>query len=245
MLALSISAPFATCRSFTAGWYRPSATFISPSMAYGLLLNFAGIEMRLLEHEEGHAGKVPASLHRSGLPKMRLALGVPSSLGKQVQRDDPEAFPHVQTLYQQLHNYPVGSSGQSRADDCKGGKYNITPVRREFLSRLRAVIVVDAEEMLLEQFRFGIENGGERYGLPFLGDNNFLLEKASSLEKLPPCYWYERVDDDSSELRPRTTRLTVWIDRVNSAGTASSLYSPTSTALNEVPPAAWTSIVPG
>ena len=33
-----------SCRTFTAGWYRPTATFLTPSAAYGLLLNLAGIE---------------------------------------------------------------------------------------------------------------------------------------------------------------------------------------------------------
>ena len=31
MLALYIEAPFAVCRTFTAGWYRPTATFLTPS----------------------------------------------------------------------------------------------------------------------------------------------------------------------------------------------------------------------
>ncbi len=54
MLALYIEAPFAACRTFTAGWYRPSATFLTPSAAYGLLLNLAGIETRLPEQDERH-----------------------------------------------------------------------------------------------------------------------------------------------------------------------------------------------
>jgi CRISPR-associated protein Cas5t len=41
-----MEAPFAAFRTFTAGSYRPTAEFITPSAAYGLLLNVAGIEMR-------------------------------------------------------------------------------------------------------------------------------------------------------------------------------------------------------
>lgn len=84
------------CRTFTAGWYRPTATFLTPSAAYGLLLNIAGIESRLCEENEAHDGKTPASLTRPGL---------------------------------QRHNYPVGTSGEERAESAKGNKYNITPVR--------------------------------------------------------------------------------------------------------------------
>ena len=72
MLCLYLQAPFAACRTFTAGWYRPTATFLTPSAAYGLLLNIAGIESRLYEHDPSHDGSAPATLTRSGLPAARL-----------------------------------------------------------------------------------------------------------------------------------------------------------------------------
>ena len=31
MITLYVEAPFAACRTFTAGWYRPTATFLTPS----------------------------------------------------------------------------------------------------------------------------------------------------------------------------------------------------------------------
>src|SRR5688572_18094749 len=105
MLCLYLQAPFATCRTFTAGWYRPTATFLTPSAAYGLVLNIAAVETRLREEDAAHDGG-PASLTRSGLPRLRLALGAPAG------GHDP--FPRVQTVYQQLHNYPVGTSGSER-----------------------------------------------------------------------------------------------------------------------------------
>src|SRR5205823_1961660 len=107
MLCLFLEAPFAACRTFTAGWYRPTATFLTPSAAYGLILNLAGIDSRLREGDDGHDGKTPASLTRPGLPPMKLAIGAPSTPGKERVEDDPDAFPRVQTVYQQLHNYPV------------------------------------------------------------------------------------------------------------------------------------------
>src|SRR6476619_1427969 len=99
MLRLYLEAPFAVCRTFTAGWYRPTATFLTPSAAYGLLLNVAGIESRLREEDEAHDGKTPASLVRRGLPGCRVALGRPA---------DARA-PSVATVFQQLHNYPVST----------------------------------------------------------------------------------------------------------------------------------------
>src|SRR3954469_23984515 len=101
MLCLYVQAPFAACRTFTAGWYRPTATFLTPSAAYGLVLNVAGIETRLREEDERHDGKTPASTTRPGLPSVKLAIGAPA---------DSDPFPRVQSVYQQLHNYPVGAS---------------------------------------------------------------------------------------------------------------------------------------
>src|SRR4051812_39178914 len=103
MLRLELEAPFAVCRTFTAGWYRPTATFLTPSAVYGLVLNVAGIDSRLREEGPRHDGKVPASLTAPGLPAVRLALGVRAG---DHATDDP--YPRVQTIYQQLHNYPVG-----------------------------------------------------------------------------------------------------------------------------------------
>src|SRR5690554_3863326 len=118
MLCLYLEAPFAVARTFTAGWYRPSATFLTPSAAYGLLLNVAGVESRLREEEEGHDGRTPASLVRPGLPALRLALGVPALPGKSFQ----EQAPRVQTIYQQLHNYPVGRDAGIPEEMAKGNK---------------------------------------------------------------------------------------------------------------------------
>ncbi len=241
MLAVYIEAPFAVCRTFTAGWYRPTATFLTPTAAYGLLLNVAGYESRLTENDPAYPEKsgVPASLTRLGLPACRLAVGMPA--------DGEADFPKVQTLYQQLHNYPVGSSGAERAASTFGNKYNITPVRRELLVNLRAVVCVDGHAELEDRVRRGLNgewNAG-RYGLPFLGDNNFLPDRLEVRADCPPCRWYEQVTahgDDGP--RPRTTRLTTWIDRADLSQTKSALYAPGPEATAEPPPEAWTAIDP-
>src|SRR2546421_12295017 len=123
MLCLYLEAPFGACRTFTAGWYRPTATFLTPSAAYGLALNVAGIESRLPEEDPTHDGSAPATLTRLGLPPVRLALGALATEGH-------APFPSVQTVYQQLHNYPAGTSGSEPAQAARGNKYNTTPVRR-------------------------------------------------------------------------------------------------------------------
>ncbi|HEY2910163.1 MAG TPA: type I-MYXAN CRISPR-associated protein Cas5/Cmx5/DevS [Gemmataceae bacterium] len=236
MLALSIMAPFAVCRSFTAGWYRPTATFLTPSAAYGLLLNLAGIETRLREEDEAHPGGAPATLTRPGLPSVKIAIGKPA---------DAE-YPRVATMFQQLHNYPVGAGGSERAATTFGNKYNISPVRRELLVDLQAVIVLDDNGELESAVRLGLSGQATpgRYGLPFVGDNSFLPDRIEPMDVVPPACWFERVTATAEELRPRTTRLTVWIDRADMSKTRSDLYAPVEKPMSEIPPDAWTEIKP-
>lgn len=243
MLYLYLEAPFAACRTFTAGWYRPTATFLTPSAAYGLLLNIAGIESRLREGEEGHDGKTPATYMQRGLPSCRLALGA---------ADD--VYPRLQSVYQQLHTYPVGATGKARADDCKGNKYNITPVRREFFSDLRAVIALDGNPDLEDRVHRGLCNefSADRYGIPFLGDNAFLLDRFEEVVAWPhrginAINWYEKLGPDTTWARPRATRLTCFIDRADLSKTQSALFAPiVEAAPCELPPpaAAWVEIQP-
>jgi CRISPR-associated protein Cas5t len=250
MLFLYVQAPFAACRTFTAGWYRPTATFLTPSAAYGLVLNIAGMETRLREEDPRHDGRAPASLMRPGLPEVRIALGAPTrDLSGNGDNELPEnkRYPLVHTVFQQLHNYPVGTSGQERAESTRGNKYNITPVRREYLSDLRAVVAIDSDAGLEDRIRRGLrgEYNAERYGLPFLGDNAFLLDRLEELPAAPQAHWYERVTDASGEgPRPRTTRLTILSDRAELSRTTSALFAPTLLATSAIPELAWTEVRP-
>jgi CRISPR-associated protein Cas5t len=251
MFALYVEAPFAVFRTFTAGWYRPTAAFLTPSAAYGLLLNVAGIESRLREGEARHDGKTPATLTQTGLPTVQLAVGVPEFSfrgGRAVFCDTETLFPRVQTMFQQLHNYPVGTSGAGRAESTKGNKYNITPVRREYLSGLRAVIALRGNDELADRVRRGLagEFNSGRYGIPFLGDNAFLLDRLEELRQPGPVRWFERITSEAGTgIRERTTRLTLLIDRADLSRTTSALFAPQSHAIvGEPPPLAWNSINP-
>jgi CRISPR-associated protein Cas5t len=248
MLIIYVEAPFAACRTFTAGWYRPTATFLAPSTAYGLLLNIAGINSRLREEDVAHDGRCPATYMRTGLPSVRIALGAAVNryiCGSWQPLSEEDAFPRVQAIYQQLHNYPVGASGQERADSAFGTKYNIAPVRRELLVNLRAMICADGNPQLEDSFRAGLarEPTSRRYGLPFLGDNSFLPDRILALDNAMPAFWYERLAE-IQKVRVRTTRLTCWIDRADLSRTHSALYAPTANATADIPSQAWTDLVP-
>jgi CRISPR-associated protein Cas5t len=230
MLCLEIKAPFATFRHFTAGSFRPTAGFITPSAAYGLLLNLAGVEMRQDD------GKSPMTLIKTGLPKFRIALGSPDDgRGK-------AAIPNRQTIYQQLHNYPVGESAKERAESTKGNKYNIVPVRRALLSDVRAFIAIDSDKSFIAQIEAGLSGEtSRRYGLPFLGDNSFMPDIIRSISN-PTAFWWTRVRE--GELGDNVSRLTISIDRAEMTKTRSDLFAPGDVAksANDIPAAAWVDV---
>lgn len=226
MLWLYIQAPFAAFRTFTAGSFRPTAPTVTPSAAYGLLLNLAGIEMR---HDDG---KSPMTLIAEGLPKAEIAIG---SLVKTVQHN----------LFQQLHNYPAGNTGAEHAPACKGNKYNITPVRRAFLSNLRVCLGVRGNESLERQILNGLEGGGPtRYGLPFLGDSNFLPDRIDVLEFPRLARWWVPIYDTDSQdgITLDAARLTVTIDRQDLSRTKNPLFQTAQEMTNEVPASAWVKV---
>lgn len=233
MLWLRLRAPFAAFRPFTAGWYRPTAGFLTPSAAYGLALNLAGVETR---RDDGLSAMTVTAF---GLPPARVAVG----------SDPGRPLPAVQTLFQQLHNYPVGASGKDRKGDARGNKYNITPVRREFLSDVHAVLALDFDRNpeVEDQIRTGLAGGpppsGRRYGLPFLGDNAFLLDRIEVCDGPAPAHWYCRLVDEEGAV-PNSTRLTYWVDRQDMSKTLSALYAPREQASDQVPDSAWTRIEP-
>lgn len=222
-LWLRIRAPFAAFRGFQAGVYRATAPVMPPSTALGLLLNFAGIEMR--DSKPG-----VTTLIRSDLPCLKIAIGVL-----------PEAKSEICSLYQQLHSYPVGASGKELKARTHGAKYWIVPVRRELLVGLDMVLGVQAENELLEQIKKGLrgELNKPRYGLPFAGDNNFLFDCVDVLDKPLPTLWYAQMQPDD-EPRRNSYRLTVGIDRADNSKTTSFLYAPIEEPTTEPPPTAWT-----
>lgn len=224
MLCLYVQAPFAVFRTFTAGSFRPTAEFITPSAAYGLLLNVAGIEMRAED------GDRPMTTIRQGLPKVRLALGA-------------LAMPLMHTSYQQLHNYPVGSFNKEKAERAKGSKYNIVPARRAFLSDIRGYICTDGNEEMEHLVRKGLTGKSPRtYGLLFLGDSNFLVDKLEPVDKPNPTYWFEQIGHEVTEVGRAVTRLTISIDREDMTRTTSASFAPLVEPSVDIPTRAWAEV---
>jgi CRISPR-associated protein Cas5t len=220
-LWLHAKAPFAAYRGMQAGVYRTTAPILPPSAALGLVLNLAGIETR------DPAPDVTTQV-RDDVPRLRIALGA-RSLGE------------VSTLFQQLHSYPVGNSGKEFKDRSHGAKFWIAPVRRELLVGLDAIIGVETTSgELRDRVRRGLagELDGERYGVPFAGDNNLLFDRLELLDAPPPVRWYTRILPGDAPRRG-SCRLTVGIDRRDSSRTTTTLCAPTEEATAEPPEGAW------
>ena len=223
MQCFYLKARFAVFRTFSSGSFRPTAGFITHSAAYGLLLNFAGIEIR---HDDG---KLPMTLIKKNIPKVKIALGA-------------LAFPMRHSIFQQLHNYPVGNTGKAHAFDTKGNKYNIVPANRELLSDIRAYICIDGND-LEKWVQQGINGKRPRkYGLPFLGDNNFLIDRFESVSHREPAHWYSKVDQNQECAVENTTRLTTTIDRLELSRTISYLFAPIQNKIVDPPKEAWVDI---
>lgn len=224
MLCLYLQAPFGTFRTFTTGSFRPTSGFITPTAAYGLLLNVAGIEMR------EDMGKEMTTI-RVGLPKVSIALGTLKS-------------PRQHSIFQQLHNYPVGDTGKDHAPNTKGNKYNVAPVRRHVLVDIEAYVCVQGDE----EFEFKILEGlhgrqPRKYGLPFLGDNNFMIDRLQLVTKLDPAHWFVRIgSEDQGCSHDNVTRLTLFIDRKDFSKTQSALFASIKTPTSEIPNESWCEI---
>jgi CRISPR-associated protein Cas5t len=220
---LRVRAPFAAFRWFQAGVYRATTLVMPPSSAYGLILNLAAIEMR-----DDVAG--PITLVKTDLPPVRIAIGVVTPAERC-------------SLYQQLHTYPVGNSGSEFKTRTHGAKYWVAPVRREVVVGLDCIIGVQAHASdLFHRLRKGLKGELEvhRYGLPFVGDNNFLIDRIDEVPAAPQqTEWYVRMQADDSP-RKGSCRLTVGINRADNTKTTSFLFAPLGTSTSEPPDLAWT-----
>ena len=152
------------------------------------------------------------------------------------------ATPEINSLYQQLHVIPVGSSGKENAERTKGNKYFIRPVRREILSNLDVIIGIRSDDSELKQKVIsGLkgEYNNTRYGLPFAGDNNLLFDSIEVFEKPPvSAFWYFKINEENN-LETDTARLTVGIDRLDNSETVSPLFASTLEKMINPPPNAW------
>lgn len=207
---LRIQAPFAVFQEFQAGSYLASAPVMPPSVAYGLVLNLAGIEMR--SSSPSFSDEICTDV-----PALRIAIGLLSKSS-------------VCKLEQQSHSYRVGVDKRARelAQKTKGAKYWISTIKREVLVGYHGMIGVESPPLFQERVRQGLrgELSSPRYGLPFVGNTNFLLDKIE-LIKTPPAetVWYFQLLETDPPIAD-SCRLTTHIDRRDSSKTLNRLFAP-------------------
>lgn len=224
-LWLRLQAPFAAFRWMQAGVWRGTSPVIPPSAAWGLVLNLAGIETRL--DVEG-----VTTLVRPDAPGFEVAIA------------DVDGAPRERgSLYQQLHTYPVGNSGEAFRARTHGAKYWIAPVRRELLVGFDMVLGVRASDDLADRVKRGLrgELAESRYGLPFAGDNAFLFDRIDVLPEPPAARWYTPIGRDEGQRRG-SCRLTIGIDRSDSSKTTSALFAPLREPVPVPPAEAWVAV---
>lgn len=221
-IVLRLDAPFSAWRWLQAGVYRGTFPVIPPSAAWGLVLNLAAIETR------GSLGEVVTPI-RNDAPALDIAVGV--------QRSGERS-----TLYQQLHSYPVGTSGAELKTRTFGNKYWIAPVRREVLVGMIALVAARGSRAIIDRVALGLTGAlpEPRYGLPFAGDNQFLFSSIAIVSTDEVARWYEPVRGD--EPVRETTRLTTNIDRGDASRTEAPLFAPG--VMGPCPPGAWVRIGP-
>jgi CRISPR-associated protein Cas5t len=185
-----------------------------------MVLNLAGIDVR-------DPAVSVATRMRKDAPLLRVALG---SL----------RVTETSTLYQQLHAYPVGSSSKALAEGTHGAKFHIAPVRRELVSDLDVVIGCQALDLdLPTRVRAGLRGEvADRYGLPFAGDNNFLIDRIDVLDAPLPAHWLVPVTPGGGMQRG-SARMTIEIDRDDSSRSRSLVFAPTKESMPERPDSAW------
>ena len=219
---LRLDAPFSAWRWLQAGVYRGTFPVIPPSAAWGLVLNLAGIETR------GDLSEVVTPI-RADAPVLDIAVGVERAGQRSV-------------LYQQLHSYPVGSSGAELKVRSRGNKYWIAPARREVLVGLIAIVGVRGHDDILVRVVDGLAGrlASPRYGLPFAGDNQFLFSRIDVVNSDVLASWYVPVA--AGDLAVGATRLTTNIDRADASRTQAPTFA--AAAVGTCPPAAWIRIGP-
>lgn len=171
MMWIHFKAPFGAFRMMMAGSYRSSYPCITPSAAYGLVLNLASIDIRR---------------HR---PPMKVAIGL-------LERPSVSTF--FQHLHSYLIGNS-GRHLQQRCKGQKfwisPGRREVLanvnfvvgveaeePVERQILAGLDGDLP-----------RFG--------GLPFAGDNSFIFERIEVLDEAPTAQWYVPLDEGGTAYR--------------------------------------------
>lgn len=128
-------------------------------------------------------------------------------------------LPRKGRVFQQLHK------GTGKEKD-KGRKPSIDTFWREMLyDKIEGYIGLEHPELesLVSQ---GVQEPStlHYWGLPFLGDNNYFIEKLDVVEPPIQCQWFHRLTQDDKSSGEQLFYLSVWTDYEDSTQSRSSLF---------------------
>ena len=197
MLFIYFKAPFGAFKPFQSVEMLATVEFMTYSAAYGFLLGLAGINSR-------------DPLVKSAYINTRIALGTFN-------------LPRKGRVLQQLHKGKASSEDTERA---KGRKPKIDIFWKELLYDVfEGYIGLDNPE-LEPLITHGINNPQSinYWGLPFMGDNNFFVEKLDIVQEVKECQWFSLLKSSTSPQNQRLYYLSVWTDYQNSTNSKSLLF---------------------
>lgn len=223
MRFVHFKAPFGAFRFFQSVEMAVTADFLTHSAAYGLLLGLAGIP-----REE-----------KKTYQRIRIALGMTG-----------EKLPIRGRAYQQLHW--IKKEGRGKAEPLpvalersKGTKPDIRPYVREFLHGIEGWIGLECAAR--PEFEQLVEDGVnqpeklDNWGLPFMGDNNFFIERLGVSKAPSACRWFSPYEGGLLPPEERLHYLSVWTDYESNSRSGSFPFILTD--VSETPPDdAWVEI---
>jgi hypothetical protein len=215
MLIIYIDSPFARFGNLPSSYMRTTDPFINPVQGYHFILMLAGIDSR------EYLVDLPATSTKNGLPSFKLGIG-------QIKE------PYKNTIASQLHSYNTNSGREIKF----GQKNKIDCGKTEILIDIKALLVIDENSYVENRVRDFLkngnlslqENGSPRYGIPYLGDNNFVVDiiKEIPIQNVTKeVRWYYKIDRKSmgnKEITP-IYNFNLWINRNNPGKAITSLFS--------------------
>jgi CRISPR-associated protein Cas5t len=211
MLYVFFKAPFGAFKPFQSVELHATADFITHSAAYGLLLGFAGVDR----------------YRKKDFIGAQIAIG-------QINK------PLRGRVLQQLHKMPKQNPGEEVLERAKGNKPKIDVFRRDYLCKLKGFIGLRHEELeTLVKKGINEPSNLSYWGLPFMGDNNFFVERIEAYDNVPqPCRWFNKYNGQSLSQGERLYYLSIWTDYETNARSNGSLFALTDES-NEPPQEAW------
>ena len=199
---------------------------------FGAFRSFKSIEMSPTAEFITHSAAYGLLLGLAGIDRQHKQEFVGASIAIGIKRQ----LPKVGRTYQQL------IQGERVLNDKQRWDFKLRPFWREVLVGVEGYIGLNHPE-LEDLVHKGVNTPSalSYWGIPFLGDNNFFVERIDTCEQPEPCLWLCPLANGLTPNNRRLLYLTVWTDYADSTRSKSMLFYQEKTDA-EPPEAAWVTI---